>query len=214
MGKRPAGEKEELFPQIGPSGVNRFHSVYWHSFSAFPSKNTMLLRLTSGLACLFLLLSCQEPASRTPANPAQGADTGANKTMQTATAAPALAPDSTVLQGDWYLQAMLPSDTAAGKLPMIHFDLKKSRFNGNTGCNNMSGKFWFSANDSSLSFSDKLITTRMACTGYNEKAFLKSLVATVRYKLIDGQLIFLSEENQELSHWGRKPASPLKPLKA
>ena len=171
----------------------------------------MLPRITSIAACLFLFAACQNQAGKSPA-PAAGGDTAVKAAQQlTVATAP---PDSTVLEGDWYLQASLPADTAAGKTPMIHFDLKKSRFNGNTGCNSMNGKFWFSANDSSLSFSDKLITTKMACEGYNEKAFLKSLLATTRYRVQDGILTFLGDNNQEISHWGRKPASAMRPLKA
>jgi len=57
----------------------------------------------------------------------------------------------------------------------------------------MSGKFWYSANDSSLTISEKLITTKMACPGYNEKAFLKSLLLTTHYHLRNGILTLLGE---------------------
>ena len=174
----------------------------------------MLLRTTSAIACLSFLLACQEPASNnsnTAATPHPGGDSGIARAL--AEKLP-VKPDSTALEGDWWLQAALPSDTAAGKTPMIHFDLRKARFAGNTGCNNMNGKFWFSANDSSLSFSDKMVTTKMACTGYNEKAFIRNLLRTTHFVLKDGVLTLLAEDNSELSHWARRPANPLKPLKA
>ena len=167
----------------------------------------MRLFTLSIIACLSLLLACQEPAStNVPPAPAPGGDS-ATAAALSAKIAPAPKPDSMALQGEWYLQPVLPSDTAAGKTPVVRFDLKKSRFTGNTGCNNMNGKFWFSANDSSLSFSDKIVTTKMACTGYNEKAFLKSLLLTTHYRLSNGVLTFMAEDNSALSHWARKPAT-------
>jgi heat shock protein HslJ len=160
------------------------------------------------IACLTLLLACQQPDTK---NTAPAKDSTTTALSSTHTPAP---PDTTILAGTWYLQAVLASDTASGKRATIQFDLKKSHFAGNTGCNNMSGKFWYSATDSSLSFSDKLITTKMACPGYNEKAFLKSLLLTTRYKLKNGVLTLLAEDNTELSRWERKPTSPANTGKA
>jgi heat shock protein HslJ len=122
--------------------------------------------------------------------------------------------DTTTLGGMWYLQPMLPSDTAAGKVPTLDLNLEKSRFSGNTGCNNMHGEFWFSRTDSSLSFGDKMNITKKSCTGYNEPAFIKSLRSAGRYRLRDGVLTLLSDNNTELSHWVRKPGMGPKALKA
>lgn len=122
--------------------------------------------------------------------------------------------DTTTLGGMWYLQPMLPSDTAAGKVPTLDLNLEKSRFSGNTGCNNMHGEFWFSKTDSSLSFGDKMNITKKSCTGYNEPAFIKSLRSAGRYRLRDGVLTLLSDNNTELSHWVRKPGMGPKALKA
>ena len=160
-------------------------------------------------ACLMaVLLACQQPDTK-------------NTTKDTATAGaisatkmPPPAPDTTVLQGLWYLQPVLASDTASGKRAFMRFDLKKGTFTGNTGCNNMSGKFYYSATDSSFSFSDKLITTRMACPTYNEKGFLKNLLLTTHYKLKNGVLTLLAEDNTELSRWERKPSAPANTGKA
>ena len=157
--------------------------------------------------CLCLLLACQErPSGQT--SPAKNADT------INAAAAVTKTPDTTSLGGTWFLQAALASDTAAGKIPVLQFDLKKSHFSGNTGCNGIHGEFWYSDKDSSLSFSDKLVTTKMACTGYDEKAFVKSLMHATHYRLKNGLLILLAEDNSELSHWARKPATPSNTLKA
>ncbi len=152
--------------------------------------------------CLYLLLACQEQASN---HPVPAADT-------TAIAAPPFSktPDTTTLGGAWYLQPVLASDAATGKTPSLRLELSKKHFSGNTGCNNMSGKFWYSDKDSSLSFSEKITTTRMACPGYNETSFLKSLQHANHYKLRNGILILLAEDNSELSKWGRKPAAAVK----
>lgn len=156
-------------------------------------------------SCFCLLAACQTPIG----NPVKHS----SDTVIKASAAPA-APDTTTLGGPWFLQAVLPSDTAAGKMPALVLDLKKSHFSGNTGCNTMRGEFWFSNNDSSLSFGDKIVTTKMACPGYNEPAFMKSLKNTTHYHLRNGILTLLSDEKTELSRWTRKPAAPSKTLKA
>jgi heat shock protein HslJ len=157
------------------------------------------------VACLTLLLACQQPDTK---------NTHKDTTAAASSTTRVQVPDSTVLSGPWYLQPVLASDTASGKRATLQLDLKKSRFTGNTGCNNMSGKFWYSAADSSISFSEKLITTRMACPGYNEKAFLKSLQLTTHYKLKNGVLTLLAEDKTELSRWERKPSAPANTGKA
>jgi heat shock protein HslJ len=160
-----------------------------------------LLPFAIGLA----FLACQSPHS----------DPAARKGDSVLpTAVKKAAPDTTTLGGGWYLQPVLPADTASGKTPALQLDLAKSRFTGNTGCNTMRGQLWFSKTDSSLSFSDKVVMTRMACVGYNEAAFLKSLKNVTHYRLSNGMLILLSDEKTELSHWMRKPASAPKALKA
>jgi len=157
------------------------------------------------IAC-FVLLACQQPQAKNTSTPK---DTVAKDSV--AMAAIPKRPvilDSTVLDGTWYLQPVLASDTASGKRATIEFNVKKARFSGNTGCNSMNGKYYFSIVDSSMSFSDKLVTTKMACTGYNEKAFLKNLLLTTHFKMKNGVLILLAEDNTELSRWERKPTAP------
>ena len=151
--------------------------------------------------------ACQTPTSA-PAHSLAAPDTVVSVAR---IAAP---PDTTTLGGTWFLQPVLPSDSATGKLPTLVLNLDKSRFAGNTGCNNMHGEFWFSKTDSSLSFSEKISTTKMACPGYNEPAFIKSLRSAGRYRLRNGVLTLLSDDNTELSHWVRKPGAGPKALKA
>src|SRR5579872_3182221 len=148
-------------------------------------------------AGIALIAACKSPAD----HPSPVRDT-----LVIAASLP-LAADTTTLGGVWYLQPVLASDTASGKRPILVFDLAKTRFSGNTGCNSMHGTFWFSKEDSSLSFSDKIVLTKMACPGYNELGFLKSLRATGRYRLQQGVLTLLSDDHVELSNWTRKPTS-------
>ena len=158
------------------------------------------------------MLACQQPQAKNASVPR---DTITKDAVITA-AAPkrSVILDSTALDGSWYLQPVLPSDTAAGNRATIEFNVKKAHFAGNTGCNNMNGKYYFSIVDSSLSFSDKIVTTKMACPGFNERAFLKNLLLTTHFKIRDGLLIFLAEDNTELSRWERKPTNPANSGKA
>lgn len=115
------------------------------------------------------------------------------------------------LKGKWYLLPALDSDTATGRVPEISLDIATSHFSGNTGCNRMSGTFL--ATDSTLSFSDKMVTTRMYCAGYNESAFLQNLLRVDAYKFKKGWLVF-TVEGIEVFRWTRKPAVPKKTGKA
>ncbi|WP_276479448.1 META domain-containing protein [Paraflavitalea pollutisoli] len=108
----------------------------------------------------------------------------------------------TMLNGEWFLQPVLASDTAAGKYPSIKFDVAKGHFTGHTGCNRMSGAF--KRTDSTLIFDERIQVTEMACPGYNETAFLKTLLNTNRIKR-DGSVLILMFDQTELSRWTRKP---------
>lgn len=147
-------------------------------------------------ACIcFITMACHGAGNTTPA-------TDDNFSLS---AASVRVNDTTTLAGQWYLQPVLPSDTAAGKIPTLVLNPSKTHFSGNTGCNVMDGTFWYSNKDSSMAFSDGFVTTKMRCTGYNEGAFVKSLTNTNRYRLHKGVLILMSDKT-ELSRWSRKPA--------
>ncbi|MEO8711832.1 MAG: META domain-containing protein [Parafilimonas sp.] len=108
--------------------------------------------------------------------------------------------DTTGLAGSWKLLPVLASDTAAGKIPQINFDVRTNRFSGNTGCNIMGGIF--SCKQDALSFSRNIISTKMACPGYNEKAFLDNLLKTNRYEIKNG-VMQLMYNATVLSKWVR-----------
>ena len=116
-------------------------------------------------------------------------------------AAPADTVKPATLDGAWQLQPALPSDTAAGKIPTLVFDLTSQKFQGNSGCNNMGGSFITSGD--SLSFNEQIMMTKMACPGYNETGFIQSLTKTNRYKIQEGVLQLMHEQTI-LSKWIRK----------
>lgn len=112
------------------------------------------------------------------------------------------APADTALNGEWFLQPVLASDTAAGKFPSIKFNVAKGTFTGHTGCNRMNGTF--KRTDTSLTINEHIAVTKMVCPGFNETAFLKTLLNTNRYKR-DNDVLVLMFDQTELSRWTRKP---------
>jgi heat shock protein HslJ len=146
------------------------------------------------------VLSCNgSPGNNLPTNDS----TAITKTDTPLAQAPGPEKDTTKLGGQWFLQPVLVSDTATGKIPRLVLNLATKQFSGNTGCNNMSGQFDFT--DTTLQFNQRIITTKMACVGYNEKAFLETLLRTNSYKLQNGMLILMFDQT-ELSRWTRKVA--------
>ena len=119
--------------------------------------------------------------------------------------------DTTTLNGKWYLQPLLASDTATGQIPVLHINGSSGTFTGNTGCNNMRGSF--QKTDTSFVFNQNIITTKMNCIGYDEAAFLRNLQRTNRYKFEKGVLVLMFDAT-ELSRWSRKPGGPAKVNKA
>lgn len=110
--------------------------------------------------------------------------------------------DTATLAGKWYLIPVLPSDTVTGKLANISFMTGTHQFAGSTGCNRMSGTFTQAGHN--LQFGKDIITTKMACVGYNEKGFLESLQHVNNYRFENGILI-LRDDEAELSRWSRQP---------
>ncbi len=108
----------------------------------------------------------------------------------------------TSLNGEWFLQPVLASDTAAGKFPSIKFNVAKGTFTGHTGCNRMNGTF--KRTDTSLTINEHIDLTKMVCPGFNEAAFLKTLLNTNRYKK-EGDVLVLMFDQTQLSRWTRKP---------
>src|SRR3954468_18566744 len=104
------------------------------------------------------------------------------------------------LDGKWQLIPALPSDTATGRIPTLNFILDSKRVAGNTGCNNFSGTFIIDKN--SLTFNHDFVSTKMACPGYDEAAFERSLLRTNNYE-INGDTLSLKVNQTPLSYWVR-----------
>ncbi len=109
--------------------------------------------------------------------------------------------DTITLRGRWELMPVMASDTATGKTPFLNFEIESGKFSGNTGCNNINGNFLLKQD--AFQFSENIISTRMACTGYNEKAFLDNLLKTNRYEIKNGVLQLMYNATI-LSKWARR----------
>lgn len=131
------------------------------------------------------------------ATPGGSSDSTNSIRKETAAAAPT---DTATLAGRWVLEPQLASDTASGRIPEIIFNTADSSFAGNNGCNRMSGRYSLRAD--TLVFDERIITTKMACMGYNEKPFMDNLIRTNRYKIENGKLMFLNNETV-ISTWVR-----------
>jgi heat shock protein HslJ len=78
--------------------------------------------------------------------------------------------------------------------PTVEIYLAEERFNGNTGCNNMSGKI--TVNGSKISFTN-IITTKMFCDGVDETSFISALEKANNYK-IEKMRLYLYDDDREL----------------
>src|SRR6201987_2160150 len=110
--------------------------------------------------------------------------------------------------GRWSLIPASETDTAGGHFPEMQFDVREAKFSGNTGCNRMSGTYFIS-DSVTIHFSEKMITTRMFCAGYNESAFLQNLLRVDGFKFRKGMLIF-TVGNIEVFRWIKKASPPKK----
>ena len=142
--------------------------------------------------CILLLTVTGCTSSTTPARPADTpvAVEPASFKYQT----------GNTLEGKWKLIPALPSDTATGRIPTLHFMLDSRRVAGNTGCNNFSGTFNIDKNN--LQFNHDFVSTKMACPGYDEVAFERSLLRTNNFE-INGDTLNLKENQTPLSYWIR-----------
>lgn len=155
----------------------------------------MKTNLVSGVCmaiCFAFLMACNS-SSRQPTN-SDYVKAAADSTLSTTRI-------DTSLEGHWYLQPQLPSDTSAGKIPEISFSVTENKFFGSTGCNRMTGLF--TRKGDSLKFDERIVSTRMLCMGYNEKGFIDNLLRTNRFEIKNG-ILMLMENETILSKWARK----------
>lgn len=85
------------------------------------------------------------------------------------------------LTGSWQLQMLFASDNKWERIPYINFNIADKTFSGNSGCNSIRGKFTTDGNY--IGFDKNFISTKMACPGSNEIAFLSALLKINRYSI-------------------------------
>lgn len=100
------------------------------------------------------------------------------------------------IAGRWNLIPAMASDTTTGRLPYLVFDT--SLVSGNTGCNNFSGGY--KQTGSSLNFDANMVSTKMACVGYDEAAFVKNLLRITSYE-VKGDTLVLKADATPVSYW-------------
>jgi heat shock protein HslJ len=94
---------------------------------------------------------------------------------------------ATHLNGNWQLQMLFASDSNWAKQPFININLNDKTFSGNSGCNSITGKFAVGT-ENYIAFDKNFISTKMACTGNYEKAFLSTLLKINRYTINKDEL--------------------------
>ena len=91
------------------------------------------------------------------------------------------------LKGSWKLQFLWGVDSSKLRPGRLEFDTDAGTFSGNTGCNAIGGKVTFKKDI--VVFDKTMITTHMACTGYNDKNFTDLLLKvnrlTVAHKVME-----------------------------
>ncbi len=102
------------------------------------------------------------------------------------------------LSGTWQLQ-LKKNEKLPVEAPTITINMADKSFYGNTGCNNMSGTFTLDK-DNQIIFGPDIIMTKKACPGYNEKAFITNFTQTNRYRVKNGVLLLMNND-EVLTTW-------------
>jgi len=112
----------------------------------------------------------------------------------------------TKLEGSWELSYIAGNDIAVlypSKKPFIHFDIAKEMINGNSGCNNFTGKLY--AEDQKIDFTKPMAMTRMACMGEGENIFIQALQKVSSYHISnDNTLNLLSATDSIVMRLSKK----------
>lgn len=101
------------------------------------------------------------------------------------------------LDGSWVL-AVFPyqkktlAEVFGSRVIEMQFDKMANTVSGTTGCNRFAASY--SADTANLVFSQNRALTKMACPDYNEQLFLTTLDRVNRYKLIEGQLELMQND--------------------
>ncbi len=87
------------------------------------------------------------------------------------------------------------------RLPEMRIMANLGVFTGNTGCNSMSGSFNF--NSSKLKIDNNIRTSKMACSDYDESAFISNLLKADSYN-VSGDKLELMQGNTTVLTFKRK----------
>ena len=100
------------------------------------------------------------------------------------------------LSGTWELVLFPNAGKSFAELfgdrkPELQFTAADNNVSGTTGCNRL--RTSYSIKGQRFSFDKNIITTKMACPGYDETAFLNALTQVNQYRLTEGQLQLLQD---------------------
>ncbi|MFN3939299.1 MAG: copper resistance protein NlpE N-terminal domain-containing protein [Chitinophagales bacterium] len=101
------------------------------------------------------------------------------------------------LNGTWQLHMLQGIDLDKEQLmkgkPVVYLDIAQSRIGGHTGCNNFNGPVTITEN--TISISDKIATTMMACPGDFEQRYLQMINnKTYRFTISENKLMLFSDD--------------------
>lgn len=101
------------------------------------------------------------------------------------------------LNGAWQLHMLQGVDLEKEQLmkgkPIVNFDVAKSNVSGHTSCNSFNGPVAITEN--SITISDKLATTMMACPGDFEQRFLQMINnKTYRFTISNNKLMLIADD--------------------
>jgi heat shock protein HslJ len=111
------------------------------------------------------------------------------------------------LDGDWVLAVFLPeqkktlAEVFGSHVIELQFNKATNGVAGTTGCNRFAGTF--TADTANLRFSQNRVLTKMACGDYDEQTFLNALDRVNRYRVAEGQLELL-QNNDIIMAFARK----------
>lgn len=106
-----------------------------------------------------------------------------------------ISPDD--LQGKWEFDYFTNVSTNRRilfpmQLPYLTFDVKRQKFSGMAGCNNVSGDY--TMNGDQFYFKQPMVMTRMSCDAMGEKTFVNYMIAIDKVSVIENTLQFYSYE--------------------
>ena len=102
----------------------------------------------------------------------------------------------TNLSGNWSLVLFPGSDKSFSEIfgdrkPQLQFNAADHSVSGTTGCNRL--RTTYSVEGQQLRFDEHIVTTKMACAGYEENTFLSALTKVNRYQMEKNQLQLLQD---------------------